>query len=249
MANERESGEEESGLHEALASSGVVFELCRAVGLENVGVLACVSRLLNTVAGSESTLQSLFAERWYLRTVEGSPPDRSFWARASLASFAIEHAPLQKHDTLTSLALQYGVDLAQLKRVNGTMNDTALAARERALVPVHSVEQLRNQRAVVQVDTHTRRAIAVLTEREQGTLGSSAVAQKHSVEGANAITLTATLAVSRNLSIPADEAKAYLALADGDARMACSLARDDASWHKVHSNQQSSKHGLCHQLS
>jgi hypothetical protein len=212
----------------ALRLPVVLFEICRRLDeLRQLGILACVSKSFNAIAGSDTTARALFAERWQLRAVEGSPPDRSFWSRALLRAFALEHAPLRKTDTLSSLALEHGVDLAQLKRINGCMNDTALASRERAFVPISSPEQLQNRRAVVQQDLHTRRVIAVLTEREQDALQMSVLSD---AKGADAVTPSTARAVSHNLSVPDAEARAYLALADGDARMACALAREDKCW-------------------
>lgn len=87
-------------------------------------------------------LRAAFGRKWALARVAGAPNDRSFWQKARLDSFAAEHKPLRPGDTLAKLALKHGVAMHELKRMNGVMNDTALATRTRALIPFTSSSHL-----------------------------------------------------------------------------------------------------------
>jgi len=87
-------------------------------------------------------LREAFARKWGLARVAGAPKDKSFRQRARLDSFATEHKPLRAGDTLAKLALKHGVAMHELKRMNGVMNDTALATRTRALIPFSSSSHL-----------------------------------------------------------------------------------------------------------
>ena len=71
--------------------------------------VACVSRTWRSVATDPALLMGCFKADWKLRDAVGMPSARKFFARG-LRQFAISH-PLQRWDTVDSLAVKYDVQV------------------------------------------------------------------------------------------------------------------------------------------
>lgn len=73
-------------------------------------------------------LAERFCARWRVAGIAAPPPAAPAYAAARPASFVLCHR-LASKESLASLAVRYGCDTVQLKRLNNLLSDNALACR------------------------------------------------------------------------------------------------------------------------
>ncbi len=73
-------------------------------------------------------LAERFCARWRVAGVAAPPPAAPAYAAARPASFVLCHR-LAGKESLASLAVRYGCDTVELKRLNNLLSDNALACR------------------------------------------------------------------------------------------------------------------------
>ena len=78
--------------------------------------------------------EEIFRRFWGLRDVTNRPRRGATYLAAELGQFVRQHK-CRRWETLASVAVQYGCDVASLRRLNNLMSDDALRSRVRVYVP------------------------------------------------------------------------------------------------------------------
>jgi LysM repeat protein len=127
---------------------------------------ACVSRSWRTVATDPALLMNCFKAQWKLRDVVGRPSLSSSpkFFHSGLRLFAISH-PLQRWDTVDSLAVKYDVQATEIRNFNHMSSDYDIHRRKRLLIPVTKPEFLAGKTCYIEYDPHTKCELAVLYAR------------------------------------------------------------------------------------
>ena len=94
--------------------------------------LAAEARL--TRGSLPAAQEEIFRRFWGLRDVLNRPRRSATYLSAELAQFVRQHK-CRRWETLASVAVQYGSDVAALRRLNNLMSDDALRSRVRVYVP------------------------------------------------------------------------------------------------------------------
>ena len=87
-----------------------------------------------TRAAWPAAQEEIFRRFWGLRNVLNRPRRSATYLAAELAQFVRQHK-CRRWETLASVAVQYGSDVAALRRLNNLMSDDALRSRVRVYVP------------------------------------------------------------------------------------------------------------------
>jgi hypothetical protein len=197
------------------------------LSVRSLGCAACVCRLWHSIAGDPAVLAAAFTAPWKLREVVGKPTSSSFW-RGQLGQFAISHA-LQRQDTIAGLAVKYGVQVPEIRRVNNMMSEHGIHSRERLLIPVTRPEILDGQTCYIETDIYAKREVAVLyldgtrpDKKEAHARATARVQRKLKREIMESL--------KRSLRVDDSTAQYYFALAEGDLRGALQEFSDDMQW-------------------
>lgn len=123
-----------AGQDRPLSVTALLYLFTGIVGFKACA-LSCRGALAYLTRGSLPAAQEeIFRRLWGLRDVLNRPRRRATYLSAELAQFVRQHK-CRRWETLASVAVQYGSDVAALRRLNNLMSDDALRSRVRVYVP------------------------------------------------------------------------------------------------------------------
>eukprot|EP00955_Chlamydomonas_euryale_P042743 352421-Chlamydomonas_euryale.AAC.24 len=147
-------------------------------------------------------------------------------AQRSLKGFVLKHI-VQPHDTLSALAVHYGVPVMEIRRLNNMMSDS-ISCRMHLYIPalVH-LEQLAGRLLCYEYDQMSKRGFAIVQS-----CGPQEPLKPVQADPAKLAAKQKKLAALLASSLHIDEASAgyYLEAADGNIREAFAQAQQDARW-------------------
>ncbi|KAG0577743.1 hypothetical protein KC19_5G177800 [Ceratodon purpureus] len=212
--------------------SGLTDDLWRMIleclPVTTLGQAACVCRLWHSIATDPATLASAFMAPWKLKAVVGRPMSKSFW-RGQLGQLAISHT-LQRQDTMAGLAVKYGVQVPEIRRVNNMMSDHGIHSRERLLIPISHPEILAGQTCFIEVDVFAKREVGVvyLDGSKPNLKESARVAEK----AQHRLKKEVMESLKRSLKVDDSTAQYYFSLDNGDLRGALQEFSEDLQWER-----------------
>ncbi|XP_074585000.1 F-box protein At1g55000 [Curcuma longa] len=187
---------------------------------------ACVCRLWRDFASDREMQEKIFRSPWKVRRVLGEPSSPAFWRHPSLDRFAISHR-LSRGDSVAGLALRYGVQVMNIKRLNNMMSEHGIYSRERLLIPINKLSLLVESTCYIELDEHSKREVAVLY-LEGGPEGKGAQTTNNTIyrKGRRKILNS----VKRSMQVDDGTAEYYLSTSDGDPRAAMLQFSEDLRW-------------------
>lgn len=185
--------------------------------------------------------RGIFQKHWLLADIQDEPRHPSFYLSAGLSNFAWGHT-CSRQDTLSGLAVKYGVTPLAIKMTNNLISDMGLQSRHTVYVPVSSHADLRGRRGTFIYDMTACRELVLVTEADGSESSAHLPDAKPSVppDQANIDALSRKLSrmLGRGLRIEEGTAKFYLDVAEGNLKDAITLYEQDMAW------EQKNKHRL-----
>ncbi|XP_076951070.1 F-box protein At1g55000-like [Bidens hawaiensis] len=211
---------------EALICKDILRIIFEKLPVADLGRSACVCRLWSSVASDREILVRAFMAPWKLKRLIGNPTSAAFWRyNNSLSRFAISHR-LARADTLASLALNYSVQVTDIKRLNNMMSDHGIHSRDRLLIPVSTPDILINGTCYIELDAHAKREVAVLYP--QGSPETNVLNKVTSEPGKRRVIDS----LRRSMHADDGTAQYYLSISNGDPRAALMEFSEDIRWER-----------------
>ncbi|KAF3785658.1 F-box protein [Nymphaea thermarum] len=210
----------------ALSSGDVLRCILERLPLADLARAACVCRIWRVGASDQEIVSRSFRSPWKLKEIVGRPSSTAFWRDNRLDRFAISHR-IQRGDTVASLAVKYGVQVMEIKRLNNMISDHGMYSRERLLIPIGDSEVLRDQTCYIELDNNAKREVAVLyLEDVPEGKGNNMSPRSLTDSGKKKIVDS----MKRSLQADDGTVKYYLSISNGDPRAAFSLYSEDLTW-------------------
>ncbi|KAJ3672965.1 hypothetical protein LUZ60_006339 [Juncus effusus] len=209
-----------------LYSGDLLRSILERLNAPDLARSACVCRLWRIIASDRSMLERSFAAPWGVKFIVGIPSSTAFWRCSSLNRFAISHK-IARGDSIARLALKYSVQVTDIKRLNNMMSDHGIYSRDRLLIPICKPDLLSNSTCYIELDTHSKREVAVLyleggPSHESETQMNDANSDRRKKKILNS--------VRRSLHVDDGTAEYYLSVANGDPRAAMLKYNEDLKW-------------------
>ncbi|MFS8027397.1 putative F-box domain, LysM domain, F-box-like domain superfamily, LysM domain superfamily protein [Helianthus anomalus] len=211
---------------EALICKDILRTIFEKLPVADLARSACVCTLWNSVASDREIHARAFMAPWKLKHLIGNPTSPSFWKdNNTITRFAISH-PLARADTLASLALNYSVQVTDIKRLNNMMSDHGIHSRDRLLIPVNTPDILIDATCYVELDAHAKREVAVLyldgpPDKMPTNVLPSERGKRRVIES-----------LRRSMHVDDATAQYYLSVSDGDPRGALLEFSKDVDWER-----------------
>uniref|UniRef100_A0A7S0SH90 LysM domain-containing protein n=1 Tax=Mantoniella antarctica TaxID=81844 RepID=A0A7S0SH90_9CHLO len=175
-----------------------------------------------------------FAQTFGLSSVSGAPKALTQWcARATVGTFVVAH-PLERGDTVASIAVRHSMSLGEVKRANGLLSEHALNLRTSYLVPVRDASKLAGANAHIHLDSASNREVAQMLSNDafQGRGDEPTRRAPAPADPVRAANLSVVMAESLAKSIGQDveTARFYIQQAGGDIRRAHRAFMSDKEW-------------------
>lgn len=185
--------------------------------------------------------RGVFQKHWLLADIEDEPRHPGFYLSAGLSNFAWGHT-CSRQDTLSGLAVKYGVTPLAIKMTNNLISDIGLQSRHIVYVPVSSHADLHGKRGTFIYDMTACRELVLVTEADGSESSAYLPDAKPSVPpdqvNIDALSRKLSRMLGRGLRIEEGTAKFYLDVAEGNLKDAIALYEQDMAW------EQKNKHRL-----
>ncbi|CAA0815559.1 F-box protein [Striga hermonthica] len=214
----------------ALLCEDTLRTILEKLSLPDLARSACVCRLWRSVASDRDIQIRAFMSPWKLRDVIGKPSSGGFWRDNSISRFAVSHR-VSRGDSVASLAVKYSVQVMDIKRLNNMMSDHGIYSRERLLIPVSKPEILVDSTCYIEIDTHSKREVAVLyldggpgLDRNLSGLLSGLSTERGKKRVLDSL--------RRSMQVDDGTAQYYLSISNGDPRAALTRFSEDLRWER-----------------
>ncbi|KAL3154183.1 hypothetical protein ABBQ32_013699 [Trebouxia sp. C0010 RCD-2024] len=187
--------------------------------------------------------RALFRKHWLLADIQDEPRHPGFYLSAGLSNFAWGHR-CSRQDTLSGLAVKYGVTPLAIKMTNNLISDQGLQSRDTIYVPVSSHADLCGKRGTFIYDMTACRELVLVTEPDGSNSSAFPLDAKQPV-AADQSTIAAlsrklSRMLGRGLRIEEGTAKFYLDVAEGNLKDAIALYEQDMAWEQTHKGKRRS---------
>ncbi|KAL3139924.1 hypothetical protein ABBQ38_004214 [Trebouxia sp. C0009 RCD-2024] len=187
--------------------------------------------------------RALFQKHWLLADIQDEPRHPGFYLSAGLSNFAWGHR-CSRQDTLSGLAVKYGVTPLAIKMTNNLISDQGLQSRDTIYVPVSSHADLSGKRGAFIYDMTACRELVLVTEPDGSDSSACALDAKEPV-AADQSTIAAlsrklSRMLGRGLRIEEGTAKFYLDVAEGNLKDAIALYEQDMVWERTQKGKRQS---------
>jgi hypothetical protein len=198
--------------------------------------LRCVSSSCKKVV--DAILLQRFQQAWGVLGPGAafSPPSIAALARCRLEHFAWCHRVSGRADSLASIAIKYGTDVAVLRRANNILSDGTLSCRHEIFVPVRDALELAGRSVTFRYDPNSKRHwIVAIYLGNADTLHSNHEVKSYDSRDEKSALLAGIL--QRALNLDSSTASFYLERTNGDIRAALAAAEEDERWARCMPNQ------------
>lgn len=179
--------------------------------------------------------RGVFQQHWLLADIEDEPRHPGFYLSAGLSNFAWGHT-CSRQDTLSGLAVKYGVTPLTIKMTNNLISDQGLQSRNIVYIPVSSHADLHGKRGAFIYDMTACRELVLVTEADGSESSAYLPDAKLPIPpdqtNIDALSRKLSRMLGRGLRIEEGTAKFYLDEAQGNVKNAIALYEQDMAWGK-----------------